>query len=382
MPNDVVTIYFCGSGNHRGKDDKFAIPKLFNDTRGDRKIIFDGPGGADIKNTEALLKEVETGGTGRSLRHPTRKGAWGRLLNRGHGTKLTGVTGKGTQSNIVMALQWLWLEWYKEPFVDINIAGFSRGAVSCIMLAHSIQAAGFPLQGKIRVNIFAYDPVPGGKNDFKNKGTFGTTGRAGDPGTLAPCVASYRSILQENLKKTMLGVVPKDKNFKCVVPVYTGDNPDRTDRELFPMPGVHSEAAKYINRYGPGEIGIHLCQSFLEDHGTKFEKDSKCTDVQLIEAYAVTRGTFTQDGKASGAKLKPSKYRAPLVANPLRDHSFYINAHHEDLIRRNFNELYRAIETASTNPDAVQKLGDNRRGVLSRKVPLTMIQLANIGVNV
>ncbi|MEO0387749.1 MAG: hypothetical protein AAF281_09505, partial [Pseudomonadota bacterium] len=351
MSDDVVTLYFCGSGNHRDKDDKFAIPRLYKETKGDRRIIFDGPGGAAIPRTEALMKAVESGGNiARSPRHRTHSSAWDAMLQNKHGTMTTGATGVGTQSNIVMALQWLWEKWYEAEFSDINLAGFSRGAVSCIMLAHSIQAAGFPVLRPMRVNIFTFDPVPGGKNDFKNKGTFGATGRAGDPTTLAPCVASYRSILQENISKRMMGVIPKDKNFKCVVPTYTGGHADRTVQELFPMPGKHSDGSKYAQRFGPGEIGMHLAQEFLEAHGTEFKTSFKRTDRDLIETYAVIRGNYTDTGRADGGKLSPSKYRAPLVSNPLRDHDFYINAHHEDLMLRNHGELYRAIATATTNP--------------------------------
>ena len=127
---------------------------------------------------------------------------------------------------------------------------------------------------------------------------------------------------------------------------------------------------------------MHLAQEFLEAHGTEFKTSFKRTDRDLIETYAVIRGNYTDTGRADGGKLSPSKYRAPLVSNPLRDHDFYINAHHEDLMLRNHGELYRAIATATTNPNAVQPLSEARKQTLNAQIPLTMLQLKNIGVNV
>ena len=44
----------------------------------------------------------------------------------------------------------------------VNMAGWSRGAVTCHMLAHAL--AKHPFLKNIPVNIFAFDPVPGPGN--------------------------------------------------------------------------------------------------------------------------------------------------------------------------------------------------------------------------
>jgi hypothetical protein len=302
--SDVVTLYFCGSGNHRDKDFKFTIPAFFKNTKGDesRKIIFDGPGGADIQNAEKVLKLVESGKSVSSKK-------WNKTLSsQQKGGTVGGITGKGTQSNLIVALTWLWEQWYKQRFVDVNVVGFSRGGVSCIMLSHAMHEAGFTALGNINVNIFTFDPVPGGKNDFGAKdGQFEQTGRIGTPNTLAPCVASYRSILMQNIKGRL-----KDAAFKCVVPTYEGAHPNRTDRELIPMPGRHSSAARFDQHSGEGKIGAHLCQTFLEAHGTEIGQPySSLSKHQLIECYAETHGDW--------ASKSQSKHRKRIVQNNFRD---------------------------------------------------------------
>lgn len=384
---DVVTLYFCGSGNHRDQGDKNALPHLHDITKGTRKVIFDGPGGANIVNAEKILKRVEKGKDAPMTANVFQKNSvrkakgWDKMLKNVHkGVKehsilgqKNGATGGGTQSNIVVALQWLWMEWHKERFVDINLVGFSRGGVSCIMLAHAIQEAGFNTLGNIRVNIFTFDPVPGGLNDFKNKGKFDETGRVGDPKTLPVCVASYRSILQENVDKWLVKwLVPKDKNFKCVVPDYKGSNPNRTPRDLYSMPGGHGASQSYNSGTGAGAIGLHLCQSFLEDHGTEFSGSGKLSPDKLIEAYATVRVSFTQDDKAFGAKKKASKHRAGLVTNPFRSHPYFVNHHHAGLMYQNYPDIAKTI-------DGDGELSESRKAALYNVLPQTFSNLANFG---
>lgn len=380
MRRDVVTIYFCGSGNDRTQGDKNTLPYLYNNTVGKpgnpnengRAIIFNGPGGAKILNTEKIMKMVDSGKDSSKGILKSKAKAWNQMLNNKHNDHLNAMTGGGTQSNIVTALQWLWLCWHEAPFVDINIAGFSRGGVSCIMLAHAIQEAGFPKLGNIRVNVFTFDPVPGSLNDFKNSGKFSGTGRAGTPTTLPPCVSSYRSILQENIATTMYLVVPKDRTFKCVVPDYTGSNPKRTPRELIPMPGAHSASAAYNRGPGTGEIGLHLCQEFLEAHGTVFGCNDKLSPLELIEAYSAARFFHSKKVGTFGAKKKPSKARKGLINNPFRTHEFFVNSHHATLMYEHASDVAQCI-------DGDAPLQDSAIGRIKSTLPQTHWLLEGMG---
>lgn len=378
MRRDVVTLYFCGSGNDRNMGATNALPHLYENTAGNRKAIFDGPGGAKILKTEEIMKMVESGKDSKpglkvwkSLSERKEK-SWNKMLSNYHNDTTTSMTGTGTQSNIVMALQWLWLEWYKERFVDINLAGFSRGGVSCIMLAHAIQEAGFTELGNIRVNIFTFDPVPGSLNDFKNKGTFSSTGRAGKPSLLPPCVSSYCSILQENIKKFDYGILPKDRTFKCVVPDYTGSNPSRMPRELYPMPGGHSASQAYTSGPGTGEIGIHLAQEFLERNGTKLNCGHKLNAVELIEAYSAVRFFYTKKVGTYGKKRKPSYHRGKIVNNPFREHEFFINSHHASLMYMHAGDVARCIDEGA-------ELSTTTQSRMAQTMPQTLRMLEGMG---
>ena len=351
MQAGVVTIYCCGTGGHRDKHSKWAVPYLHKITKGERKFICDGPGSAkSIKKLENVMKAVESGG---KVNIDAKRGSgW-------FAQKFYGATGQGTADNIVMCMQWLWLEWYKQPFVDINLVGWSRGAVTCIMLAHAIHESGMNQQGNLRVNIFTFDPVPGGKNDFAVKGDFASTGRVGTPDELAPIVASYRSILQENIKKMLMGIgsigIKKDKNFVCTVPHYIGSHPAQKPLELYPLPGGHGDAGKYNEAEGGGcvgRIGMHLAQSFLVDHGTEFDENHLRSPKQLAEDYAEARMQYTK--KNSLRKKPASKYRLAVVANHYRDDLFYVNAHHAGLVEQVYPNI-AAYLAGNGRVDGAQK---------------------------
>jgi hypothetical protein len=351
---DVVSIYFCGSGNHRDKDFKFTIPLFYKSTVGERKIIFDGPGGADIRNAEKILKTVESG-------RSTSSRSWQKIWESRQKKTFAGISGVGTASNIVIALQWLWEQWYAERFVDVNLVGFSRGGVSCIMLAHAIHEAGFANLGNIRVNIFAFDPVPGGTNDFSAKdGQFEQTGRVGTPDTLAPCVAAYSSILQENIKGRL-----KDIGFKCVVPTAESS---ATERTLYPMPGRHSSSARYDQHSGEGKIGAYLCQTFLQDHGTEIAQPfAGLSPHQLIECYAQVHDDWSEKSA--------SRHRKRLVANDMRAHAFFVNWHHKALMTSSgYQDIVAFIDGNGARPP------DNRLTQMARALPKTTLLLSSLHV--
>ena len=370
MRKDVVTIYCCGTGGHRDKHPKWAVPYLYTINEGERKFICDGPGSArSIKKLENVMKAVETGG---KVKVDAKRGSgW-------FAQKIYGATGKGTADNIVMCMQWLWLEYYRQPFVDINLVGWSRGAVTCIMLAHAIHESGMNQQGNLRVNIFTFDPVPGGKNDFAVKGTFDSTGRVGTPEELSPVVASYRSILQENIKKMLMGIGPigikKDKNFVCTVPKYVGDHPAREPLELYPLPGGHGDAGKYNEAEGGGcvgRIGMHLAQSFLVKHGTKYSECHLRPPIALAEDYAEARLQYTKEGSL---KKKPaSKYRLGVVANAYRNDRFYVNSHHAGLVEQAIPRV--AAYLAGNAP-----VGEGHRKDIQNTAPKTYDALTRLGL--
>src|SRR5262245_38642156 len=175
MPGDskVVTVFCCGTSFSRDRQEE-AIADMYRWCDG-RKWINDGPGAKDrpVPKVEHLFKEGKEPSWWQKLR------GTGPYKDKGHWSRAKGMLGGcGTQDNVLITLQWLWEEYYKQPFTVCNLTGWSRGAVTCIAIANAMQEAGFAGLG-VRVNAFLYDPVPGGLNDFKSSGNFAQTGRAG-----------------------------------------------------------------------------------------------------------------------------------------------------------------------------------------------------------
>lgn len=240
MP-DAVTIYCCGTRYSRGNKADEAVAFTWDNTT-TRKLILDGPGSPTIKTpmkngvddqgvarilkTEDLMKALEgeqgrkKGLTKDGLPNIPNKGSKSLRDDkfqsyRSYGTQKDGkpakltsgaLRGVGSADNVIMAIQWLWEQFYvgrestHTSFATINLVGFSRGAVTCIMLAHAIDEAGFKKKNAgMTVNVFAFDPVPGGLNDFGVKGTFDSTGRVGSPKLLPEIVREYKSVLMEDV---------------------------------------------------------------------------------------------------------------------------------------------------------------------------------------
>lgn len=346
MDPTVVTIFCCGTAFHRDRID-FSVPFTWRATKGDRVWINDGPGNTThhILKTENIMKRAEKGNFMPEA-----------MFSNMHTTSRKQLTGTGTQDNIITTLQWLWMEYHrtdKPKFRTINLVGWSRGAVTCIMLAHAIEAAGFRgLLPNLKVNIFAFDPVPGGLNDFDKNGDFQQTGRAGTVDTLSPCVNEYHAILAENVGGAK-GLV-----FKCVSPNFSNGGGTKSET---PMPGGHSTVANHDTNNPVGRIAIALCHEFLTKHGTDLHVHKKLSDQQMIDLYAdalLEHGEFKKKGwinrKKVFEKSTAAKVRAPLVRNDLRRHDFFINQHHADLFSKHLPTVFTKMSTDTPIDQAEQ----------------------------
>jgi len=362
MPN-IITLYCCGSGSSRNQYTKYAVPKLysvdtyrlFGEQHGQQKsLICDGPGGAPIIKAEAILKQVESGkgtSTGGLFNTSFLSGTISELSTdtpaMHGGGKKQAAFGKTSQDNIVLCMQFLWEKfWQLGGKIDaINMVGWSRGGVTAIMLAHAIKASGMLRSNpNTKVNIMAFDPVPGGVNDFNGGGDskFAKTGRVGSPYTLSSCVTNYTSIIQENLS---YGV--GNGCFKCTVP--TPEPGCGAIIKHYPLPGEHGTGCSYNEPDNfLGKIGMHIAQKFLLDNGTRFSDSFTKNNNDLTELYASGRMQYVKKNglfsKIKTAKKNPSKYRSTLVSNSRRGHKFFVNPHHAELIKNSFPSLYAFLD--------------------------------------
>jgi len=397
---EAVTIYCSGTRYSRSNKANETVAYTWDKTTS-RKLILDGPGsptvktplkdGADdpsvarILKTENIMKALEAGKgrqkgfTKAGLPKIPNKGA--KALQddkfqdyRSYSAKKDGsptiyskgaLKGVGTADNVIMGIQWLWEQFYvgkastHASFATINLVGFSRGAVTCIMLAHAIDEAGFKQKKpELKVNVFAFDPVPGGWNDFKVKGTFDSTGRVGSPKSLPAVVSEYKAVLMENVGSGL---------FKCVSPKeFKGTGQSLTE---YPLPGAHGDSVAFQN-HSSAKIGMHLCHDFLIRNGTQLSSTNRLNEFQLLEEYASLRLKVLNEGVA--VRQVASK-RENLIVNVKRKHLFYINGHHCELFRATLPELVRRINGNETIPEFTIRQ-------LAVRLPKTKAVLDRLGV--
>lgn len=304
MPETTAAFFFMGTGHKVGQ--QFGADRqdhIFTDLQ--RRVV----GAPPIK-----------AGPGASVAPP---GGYGKARGIGFGT--------GWQDNVDETLADLIARQAEEPKLQtVNLVGHSRGAVTCIMVAHAM-AANDALRN-IQVNIFAVDPVPGGYSDFFSMS------HPGSPFTLPANVNDYTAILMENAGTSFFACLAEGENLRSL-----GAGTRVTQ---YPMPGKHGDAVKTdTSNYPLARISAHLLASFFLDNGSPGHW--AITDLirhprQLVEDYAVVALDRIEKGKTKAAAsswlisrwVVPPLWRndrSRLVQNEYRTHPFYVNAHHAAL---------------------------------------------------
>jgi hypothetical protein len=335
--HNIVTIFCCGTNFDR-ENLTSAVPYTYTQVQG-RKFILDGPGSmlGNVLNAENVLKAVEDKKSYSKYNplkyfHTRNKAKALASDNFTQGkkyrlkTNTASISGDGTADNIIVALQWLILEFYNIPFTTINLVGWSRGAVTCIMLSHSIKEAFAARSPNIKVNIFAFDPVPGGLNDFGTKGKcFDSTGRIGSFNTLPSIVNEYNAVLMENEGKP---------GFACISPAEFS-----TAQYLeVPLPGSHSDSVKFDKAGNhSGKIAIHLCHDFLRRNGTVLAEYKTLSPGSIVESYSALRLNVLMKGSKT---RKAGWFRRNIIKNRMRDDVYFINGHHHDVLRDRFSNVF------------------------------------------
>ena len=250
MDHGVVSLFMCGTDENRNQNLN-VVPLTFNATEGDRKFIVDGAGARASMGTDE--QDIHVPKLARIQRKAAKgKGVDEANFNRRHNYGGATARGRGALDNVLIALNWLFEEAYKPqkpPITTINLCGWSRGAVSCVMLAQSIEMGLTSIIPDVQVNIFAIDPVAGGPgagafNPFasrKRKGTFEQTGITGHQSKLANCVNEYHAVLAENIAppRTRSSAVSR-RNSGATAAAAT---PSRKRRFPAPMPTSRSRVA-------------------------------------------------------------------------------------------------------------------------------------------
>gem|GEM_PF-234360 len=302
----VLTVYFCGTGSTKFDDTHpdywqgELVAGLANRTQGREFaewVVIDGPGSGDLQADDLWTKFTAYGNSGtwwgsgweENVKHAKLiiKGTfdWQRkklteaqynVLKKANipiedvkvsGSWLNRVYDYGDRRVTQQQLQAQIVKLFRKGALPsaVNLVGWSRGGISCHMLANAMFAD--PELKQIPVRIFAIDPVPGPRN-FQD----------------------HRVTLKENVKE-YVGFYARDERsvgFDCVIPLA----PAATTLRVFPMPGRHATLVGNASTDGksagtalkePGLMVRHFAECCLTAWGTRFDKPLSFTAGKLME---------------------------------------------------------------------------------------------------
>ncbi|WP_327439706.1 hypothetical protein [Pseudomonas donghuensis] len=292
----VLTVYFCGTGSHRFDDNNpnfwngELVSTLASNDQGKEFahwVAIDGPGSGNLQADELFIKTKAYGLSGtlfgkgweENVSHALHiiKGTfdWQRKTLSAQAYQQLKAAGIPID-DVEKTGSWFWRTYhYGDRIItpqqlqaqiikifrkdgqlptQVNLVGWSRGGVSCHMLANAMLADS--ALKHIPVNIFAVDPVPGLLN-----------------------FQAHRVQLGENVKQ-YVGFYSRDersKGFACVIPKTHAS----TRCHIYPVPGRHATLVGNAAADGaaggkalaePGLIVRHFAEVCLTRWGVKLQK--------------------------------------------------------------------------------------------------------------
>lgn len=342
MPR-VFTVYFCGTGFNRERKDEL-IGNLASITSGmearpgnysmhDAWMIHDGPGST-----------AHVAGSGA---HTPGSGPFKVL--RGS------LFGHGWDQNVADAMSAIRFTMTNNPITTVNMAGWSRGAVTCHMLAHAL--AKDPVTAGINVNIFAVDPVAGPGH-----------ASAADKHTLARNVLRYQCVLSEHESRRIMKPVDVDRMHEHA--------PDAAFWVLR-IPGEHSTGV--LNGTPAGKLIWGLAHRFLSRHGTMLTRAIHHSPLDVCELYAGIRyymPLFAAMHGTTGHQL--GRENRDNLRNAFLNHHYWVNGHHQ----RNFLKAFPGVARVIENPNLVANAGlfDTELERVGASAPWTYTSMRKLGL--
>jgi hypothetical protein len=352
----VFTVYNCGTNFNRHRTDE-VIANLATRTEGAENrewMITDGVGSTASWNPFARMP---------ILTQPLQTSHGWKQIDAPLTARLKGIAeGYGWGENVDHALEVIqaiaagsnpdWTRSVTTPSA-VNMAGWSRGAVTCHMLAHAL--AKHPFLKNIPVNIFAFDPVPGPGN-FKLEQV-----------SLPSNVHSYTAVVMEDESRGILKPVIFDAG---------ADENTGKKYKMIPLPGEH-QTAVFSVRSEVGTIGRALVEHFLTKHGTRLRTALNLTNVQYCELYAKVRIDLAKYRELTGSRFQHLLGTwVRNVPNRFRDTAYFINAHHAHKFARAFPRLWWMMNGGAGSPDDVDRAAALVRGL----APTTFESLTHVGI--
>ena len=351
MP-EVFSVYNCGTSHNRQNLDE-TIADLARRTVGAENrdwMINDGPGSSShhvgksaTPLDRSLAAQAKTPGT----RDP--------ISGLKEGSALAGirgvVSGYGCEHNVDHTMAVL------KATIDlprtINMAGWSRGAITCFMIAHALNED--PRTKAIAVNIWAFDPVPG-------------PGNFDDPEkvTLPANVQNYAAIVQQDERRRI---------FKPVL--IDDDHAPGPRTRFYYMPGGHSTGV-FRSKNEVGLIATFLVHRFLQKHGTRLNNPITLSPRDLCELYAKVRVEMAEYQKSGGGALLLLGRQRRMLPNRFQDTGYFINDHHANQFRKTFPVVWSALEHGVGA--ARQPAFQSALATLKHTAPTTFLSLEKVGI--
>lgn len=351
MPT-VFTIYNCGT-SHNGQNLDETVADLARRTVGAENrnwMITDGPGSyshSASSSAPALVRGLAAQAKTPGTRDPVSglKKLASFAVARGM------VDGFGWEDNVahVMAVLGATIELPQ----TINMVGWSRGAITCFMIAHAL--AKNPRTSGIPVNIFAFDPVPG-------PGNFNDPDKVTLPGN----VRAYAAVVQEDERR---------KIFRPVL--IHSDEASGAKTRFYYMPGGHSTGV-FRTKTEVGLIGAFLAHRFLLKHGTHLNDPISLTARDLCELYGKIRLDLAQYRSSGGGVLTLLGKQHRAVANRFQDTAYFVNDHHANQFRKTFPQVWLALDRGVSN--AGQAAFQSAVKLLQASAPTTFQSLQQTGI--
>ncbi len=370
MPKDdwrTFTIYNCGTAFNRNNRDELVadLASRTGGEEGENWIVNAGPGSNPEDNLQHFAKNPNTGVYGiQQLTPQARPGTYDPITKKKKNwfKSTSGIwgmaTGSGWEDNVKSTIHHIdGLNAKGRLPETINMAGWSRGAVTCHMIANAL----YKKYNSIKVNIFAIDPVPGLGQWRKHRTKIDSN------------VKSYAVVYQEDEKRG---------SFKAVVVKH-----DKMTRfQIYNMPGGHSTGVQGNKKVYGGNIDMavlvqDLSEKFLTSHGTPIQKCLGLTDAKSLEHYAKIRENISRYRKDTvgfwGGKVDKHnrKVKAGLGS---AFHEFFINEHHDRLFLKKYAALYGYL--VAKNPTSMQQKAPDAARELQRlklELPITYRVLIN-----
>ncbi len=351
MP-EVFSIYNCGTSHNRQNLDETVADLARRSAGAENRdwMINDGPGSHSHdpgKSGTALDRGLAAQASAPGTRDPVTG-----LEEASNFAVIRGmISGYGWEHNVehTMAV----LNGTLDLPRTINMAGWSRGAITCFMIAHALSEN--PRTNAIAVNIFALDPVPGPGN-FDDP----------DKVTLPANVQHYSAVVQQDERRKIFRPALIDE-----------DAAPGIKTRFYYMPGGHSTGV-FRTKNEIGLIATFLVHKFLQKHGTRLSGAIELTPRDLCELYAKVRLDIAEYERSGGGALLLLGKQRRTLPNRFQDTAYFINDHHANQFRKTFPLVWSALEQGVSG--TFQPIFESAMTTLRNQAPTTYLSLERVGI--